>query len=61
MVSVVARQESMDVATTLTGKDGSFNLNNLNQEGTYDFYFSYVGYETYVEKNIVLKKIRALY
>lgn len=56
LVSVAARRGSTDVAATLTNKEGSFVLNNLEQEGTYDLYFSYVGYQTYIEKNVVLKK-----
>ena len=39
LVSVAARRGSTDVAATLTNKEGSFVLNNLEQEGTYDLYF----------------------
>ncbi|WP_018627744.1 SusC/RagA family TonB-linked outer membrane protein [Niabella aurantiaca] len=59
MVSVVARQGRADMASTLTNKEGSFSLDNLNQDGTYDLYCSYVGYETYIEKNVVLKKTQS--
>ncbi|WP_346237700.1 SusC/RagA family TonB-linked outer membrane protein [Niabella insulamsoli] len=56
MVSVVARRGSVEVASTLTGKEGTFILSNLIEKESYDLYFSYVGYETYIEKNVVLQK-----
>ena len=55
MVSIVVRQAGTVIGSALTKKDGSFSLNNMGQGGAYDLYFSYVGYETYIEKNIVLK------
>lgn len=56
MVSIVAMQDSIVKASSVTNKEGAFTLNNLSPQHPYDLYFSYVGYETYIEKNVVVKK-----
>lgn len=55
-VSVIVKQGTRDAGSATTGKEGSFSLSRLKVSATYDLHFSYVGYELYVEKNVVVQK-----
>lgn len=54
-VTVVARLGQSEAGTTITGKEGTFILNGLTVSAAYNLYFSYVGFEPYIEKNVVVK------
>ncbi|MBO9573145.1 MAG: carboxypeptidase-like regulatory domain-containing protein, partial [Chitinophagaceae bacterium] len=51
-VSVIAKQEKTDIGSTTTDQQGSFTLAGVKADNVYDLYFSYIGYETYIEKSI---------
>ncbi|MFT3949842.1 MAG: TonB-dependent receptor [Agriterribacter sp.] len=55
-VSVIAKQGNTEIASGITNKEGSFSLTGLKMGATYDLHFSYVGYETYIEKNVVVRE-----
>ncbi|MDP4263222.1 MAG: SusC/RagA family TonB-linked outer membrane protein [Bacteroidota bacterium] len=57
-VSVIARPGNNDAgpdATGTTNKEGTFSLAGLKIAVSYNLYFSHVGYEQYIEKNVVIK------
>ncbi|WEK38015.1 MAG: TonB-dependent receptor [Candidatus Pseudobacter hemicellulosilyticus] len=54
-VTVIVKKGKTEAASAVTEKDGSFSVLHLKMSTAYDLNFSYVGFEAYVEKNVVVK------
>lgn len=54
-VSVVALQNTTSVGATTTNKEGVFALGGLNLSVSYSLTFSYVGYDVFTERNVMVK------
>jgi len=54
-VTVTAKHGKTNAGSTTTDRQGLFTLKGLKEASAYDLYFTYIGYDAYVEKNIVVK------
>ncbi len=54
-VSVIARQGGQELAATTSNREGAFSITGLQAGAVYSLHFTHVGYEPYVENDVVLR------